>query len=124
MNAMVRVGLWLARLGGWTPPPGVSGLPLPPEPAVAWADLVGLYATTFGPLFRAPALRPLLADLEWHAFVSRSTTEDALDSTGRVDPVRLGAHEGRRTFLLRLKQLTEEGHRPSGGPPDATTPFT
>jgi len=112
---LVTVGLWLARCGGWVPGYRYEW-PAPELKPASWPHLASLYAKAFGPIFTAIEYRPLRIDMEYHGFLSRSVTDDALDATGRVDPCRMNAHEGRRTFLLRIQSIvdtvTREGVTP------------
>lgn len=93
---LVRVGLALARAGGWSP--------LTPwrlarsrdtweadEPTVARELLMAL-----GPLAKLPPESAALSRIEDLLYVTRTTTEEATDRAGRINPIRLAYNTGLR----------------------------
>lgn len=118
----VRIGRWLVRWGGADPL-----LPIFPTPAgepLPFRELAKLYHRVFSPVFSAPGYAPILADLSRRAFLTRSTTEGALDEQGRVDPCKVSAHEGQRALVLWLYSMVQAAAAPGDPERETKSPVT
>jgi hypothetical protein len=59
----------------------------------------------FSRIFSVPDGQAALAHLKERFFVGDTTL--AYDSAGRLDPVRMAAHEGQRSVVLYIQDLSE-----------------